>query len=85
MLGRREPGVEHLKLTSHVVDFKALSPLPPLDGVYLALGTTIEAACSHAAFRAVDFDANLTVARALLARVPSAQGRVVVLSGEMQE
>jgi uncharacterized protein YbjT (DUF2867 family) len=66
-LGRREPGIIHPKLTPHVVDFAALPPLPPLDEVYLALGTTIKAAGSQAAFRAVDFDANLAVARASLA------------------
>ncbi len=65
-LGRREPGVTHSKLTSHVVDFKAMPPLPPLDEVYLALGTTIKAAGSQKAFRAVDFDANISVARAAL-------------------
>jgi len=66
-LGRRAPGVSHAKLTPHVVDFGALPPLPPLDEVYLALGTTIKAAGSQPAFRAVDFDANLAVARAALA------------------
>jgi len=66
-LGRRAPGVSHPKLTPHVLDFGALPPLPPLDEVYLALGTTIKAAGSQAAFRAVDFDANLSAARAALA------------------
>ena len=66
-LGRREPLIVHPKLTAHVVDFKALPPLLPLDEVYLSLGTTIKAAGSQAAFRAVDFDANLSVARAALA------------------
>lgn len=66
-LGRREPDIVHAKLTPHVVDFAALPPLPPLDEVYLALGTTIKTAGSQAAFRAVDFDANLAVARAALA------------------
>jgi uncharacterized protein YbjT (DUF2867 family) len=65
-LGRREPGIAHPKLIPHVVDFNALPPLPPLEEVYLALGTTIKAAGSQAAFRAVDFDANLSVARAAL-------------------
>jgi uncharacterized protein YbjT (DUF2867 family) len=65
-LGRRDPGVSHPKLTPHVVDFAALPQLPRLDEVYLALGTTIKAAGSQAAFRAVDFDANLSVARAAL-------------------
>jgi len=66
-LGRRTPGVAHPKLTFQAVDFTALPPLPRLDEVYLALGTTIKAAGSQEAFRAVDFDANLAVARAALA------------------
>ena len=49
------------------MDFKALPSLPPIDEVYLSLGTTIKAAGSQAAFRAVDFDANLSVARVALA------------------
>jgi hypothetical protein len=50
--------VVHSRLTCHIVDFAALSPLPPVAEVYLALGTTIKVAGSQAAFRAVDFDAN---------------------------
>lgn len=63
-LGRRNPGWQHPKLTSHTVDFSALPALPPVHEVYLALGTTIKVAGSQSAFRAVDFDANLAVARA---------------------
>jgi len=66
-LVRRKLSLEHPRLTSHIVDFAALPPLPPVDEVYLALGTTIRDAGSQAAFRAVDFDANLAVARAALA------------------
>ena len=66
-LGRRTPATQHLKLTAHVVDFAALPPLPPSDEVYLALGTTIKVAGSQAAFRALDYDANLNVAKAALA------------------
>jgi uncharacterized protein YbjT (DUF2867 family) len=40
-----------------------LPHFPPLDEVYLTLGTTIKLAGSRAAFRAVDFDSNLVVAR----------------------
>ena len=64
VLGRRKPRVAHARITGHIVDFAAL---PPVDEVYLALGTTIKAAGSQAAFRAIDFDANLAVARAALA------------------
>ena len=61
-LVRRPPGEEHRKLRMHVVDFARLPPLPAVDDAYLALGTTIKAAGSQPAFRAVDFDANLAVA-----------------------
>lgn len=67
VLGRGKPSVVHARLTCHVVDFAALPPLAPVDEVYLALGTTIQVAGSQAAFRAVDLDANLAVARAAVA------------------
>lgn len=63
-LVRRPLDIQHPKLSVHVVSFCALPRLPPVDEVYLALGTTIKVAGSQAAFRAVDFDANLAVARA---------------------
>lgn len=66
-LGRRMPAEPHPKLTAQVVDFAALPDLPRSDEVYLALGTTIKVAGSQAAFRAVDYDANLAVATAALA------------------
>jgi uncharacterized protein YbjT (DUF2867 family) len=66
-LGRKKPALQHPKLSTHVVDFTALPALPPADEVYLALGTTIKVAGSQAAFRALDFDANLAVAQAALA------------------
>jgi uncharacterized protein YbjT (DUF2867 family) len=61
-LVRRPLGLRHPRLTEHTVDFARLPPLPPVDEAYLALGTTIKAAGSEAAFRAVDFDASLAVA-----------------------
>jgi uncharacterized protein YbjT (DUF2867 family) len=67
VLSRRDIACVSGKLTTHVVDFCAIPSLPPIDEVYLSLGTTIDAAGSQAAFRAVDFDANLAVARAALA------------------
>lgn len=65
-LGRRAPPLTHPKLQAHVVDFAKLPPLPAADEVYLALGTTIKVAGSQQAFRAVDYDANLAVAKAAL-------------------
>ncbi len=67
VLGRRPMDAGSPKVTSHVVDFRALPTLPRLDAVYLALGTTIKVAGSEAAFRALDYDANLAVATAALA------------------
>jgi uncharacterized protein YbjT (DUF2867 family) len=66
VLARRKPRVADARITCHIVDFAAVPHLPPVDEVYLALGTTIKVAGSQAAFRAVDFDANLAVARAAL-------------------
>lgn len=64
VLVRRPIEVTHPKLAVHRVDLSNLPPLPtPLHEVYLALGTTIKVAGSEAAFLAVDFDANLAVAR----------------------
>jgi uncharacterized protein YbjT (DUF2867 family) len=48
VLGRRNPRVAHARITGHIVDFAALPPLPPVDEVYLALGTTIKVAGSQA-------------------------------------
>ncbi|MGJ4972573.1 MULTISPECIES: NAD(P)H-binding protein [unclassified Bradyrhizobium] len=67
VVGRRAPTDHSPKLTAHVVDFTAMPPLPPADELYLALGTTIKVAGSRAAFRAIDHDANLAVAKAALA------------------
>lgn len=61
------PAGQSARLTLQVVDFAALPALPAADEVYLALGTTIKVAGSQAAFRAVDFEANLAVARVALA------------------
>jgi uncharacterized protein YbjT (DUF2867 family) len=61
-LARRPLEIRHPKLTTHVVSFSSLPPLPVVDEVYLALGTTIKVAGSQSAFRAVDFEANLAVA-----------------------
>ena len=63
-LGRRELPLTHSKLTQHRVDFKALPALPSVGEAFIALGTTIKVAGSQAAFRAVDFDAVVAVAKA---------------------
>jgi uncharacterized protein YbjT (DUF2867 family) len=66
-VGRRPLALTHPKLTSHGVDFSNLTSLPGIehvDDVFITLGTTIKVAGSETAFRAIDFDAVLAVARA---------------------
>jgi uncharacterized protein YbjT (DUF2867 family) len=63
-VGRRAPAQRDERLSVHVTDSLAGFTAPPVDDVFIALGTTIKTAGSRAAFRAVDFDAVLAVARA---------------------
>ncbi|MEN1961348.1 NAD(P)H-binding protein [Luteimonas sp. MJ246] len=79
---RRPLPLSSPKLRLHVVDFSRLPPLPPLDEAFLALGTTIRVAGSRAAFRAVDFDANLAVARAALAAGATRIGLVSAMGAD---
>ena len=67
------------RTTVHSVDFSQLpEPLPAVDDAYIALGTTIKAAGSEAAFRQVDFDFVVNTARA--ARAAGATRLAVVSS-----
>ncbi len=75
-LGRRAPPISHPKLHQHNVDFAHLGPLPEVNDVYIALGTTIKVAGSQQAFRALDFDAVLAVATAARAAGASRLGVV---------
>lgn len=59
-VGRRATG----RAGEIVTDFSALPSLPPAEVAICALGTTIRAAGSQAAFRVVDHDAVLAFARA---------------------
>jgi uncharacterized protein YbjT (DUF2867 family) len=60
----RQPQPPHASHRVHVVDFAALPPLPAAEQAFCCLGTTIKIAGSQEAFRAVDFDAVLSFARA---------------------
>lgn len=66
LLRRALPGLAaDARVTPHVIDFAQLpDPLPAVDDVFIALGTTIKVAGSQAAFRRVDFDHVVTTARA---------------------
>lgn len=82
VLARRDIGRRHARLHVHRVDFAALGALPPVDEVLLALGTTIKVAGSQAAFRAVDLEANLAVARAALAAGARRAGLVSAMGAD---
>jgi len=66
---RRPLALDHPKLVVEVIDFDRLQDVrfPRVDDVFCCLGTTIAAAGSRAAFRRVDFDYPLAIARAALA------------------
>lgn len=53
------------KLTQHIVDFDKLpDPLVTVDDVYCCIGTTLKTAGSREAFRAIDFELVVKLARA---------------------
>ena len=83
-VGRRAPAIAHAKLTQHVIDMAnplQLSALPQVDDVYSALGTTIKVAGSQAAFKAIDLDAVVAVAKAAIQLNKSARLGVVSAMG----
>jgi uncharacterized protein YbjT (DUF2867 family) len=81
-VGRRPPPLQHTRLHFRGVDFSALPAMPNVDEVYLALGTTIKVAGSQAAFRAVDYEANLAVARGANAEGASRVGLVSAMGAD---
>lgn len=81
-LGRKPPSLQHPKLTAHVVDFTRLPKLPRIDEAYIALGTTIKVAGSQQAFREVDFDAVVAVARAARAAGATRLGLVSAMGAD---
>jgi uncharacterized protein YbjT (DUF2867 family) len=70
------------KLVTHVVSFDALPPVPAVDDVYVALGTTIKVAGSQEAFRRVDYDYVVAVARAARAAGARRLGVVSALGAD---
>ena len=83
-LGRRELPLHQPRLMQHRVDFAALPPLPHVDEAFIALGTTIKVAGSQAAFRAVDLDAVLAVAKAARAAGATRLGVVSAMGADAQ-
>ena len=78
-----DPGVAQVHaLVRRPLALPQARALPPLDEVYLALGTTIRQAGSRAAFRAIDLDATLALAQAALAAGARRVGLVSALGAE---
>ena len=63
VVGRRAPTALHPKLVVHFSTSVTEWPSPTVDDVFIALGTTIKVAGSQAAFRAIDGDAVVALAR----------------------
>lgn len=78
---RRPLDVRHPKLTQRIIDFETIATLdlPPIDTVFCCLGATIKAAGSQAAFRHIDHDYVLALAR----RALEAGARQFLLVGSM--
>lgn len=86
-VGRRPPAVQHPKLQFHRVDFASstdLAGLPKVDECYIALGTTIKAAGSQEAFRAVDLQAVEALALAARRAGASRLGVVSAMGADTQ-
>ncbi|HEY0886545.1 MAG TPA: nucleoside-diphosphate sugar epimerase [Ramlibacter sp.] len=81
-LGRRDLPLRQAALIQHRADFAALPALPRVDEAYVALGTTIRVAGSRAAFRAVDHDAVVAVAKAARAAGATRLGVVSAMGAD---
>jgi uncharacterized protein YbjT (DUF2867 family) len=84
-VGRRALPWVHPKLMQHVVDFAAPAPwagLPRIDDCFIAPGTTIKVAGSQAAFKAVDLEAVMAVARTGLAQGATKLGVVSAMGAD---
>jgi len=77
LVRRTSPHIDAVpRLKIHEVDFARVPVLPAVDDVFIALGTTIKTAGSQEAFRQVDLDFVVNVAR--IARVQGASRLGVV-------
>ena len=83
-VGRRAPDRQHARLVAQVTDSFNGFAAPPVDDVFIALGTTIKVAGSREAFRSIDFDAVVAVARAARAAGASRLGVVSAMGADSQ-
>lgn len=83
-VGRRAPARQHARLVVQVTDSFHGFAAPPVDDVFIALGTTIKVAGSREAFRSVDFDTVVAVARAARAAGATRLGVVSAMGADSQ-
>ena len=84
VVGRRAPDVQHPKLVAHTSTLLTDWPSPAVDDVFIALGTTIKVAGSQAAFKAIDGDAVVAVARSARAAGATRLGVVSAMGADAQ-
>lgn len=83
-VGRRAPDRQHARLVAQVTDSLNSFAAPPVDDVFIALGTTIKVSGSREAFRSIDFDAVVAVARAARAAGATRLGVVSAMGADSQ-
>lgn len=81
-VGRRALSLEHPRLVQQIIDISKPTVLPKADDMFIALGTTIKVAGSQAAFRAVDLEAVVALARAAQAAGASRLGVVSAMGAD---
>lgn len=83
-VGRRAPDRQHARLVAQVTDSFHGFTAPAANDVFIALGTTIRVAGSREAFRSIDFDAVVAVARAARAAGATRLGVVSAMGADNQ-
>jgi len=81
-VGRRNPDPVHPALVVHLTDSLREFSAPPVDDVFIALGTTLKVAGSQQAFRAVDFDTVVALARSARAAGATRLGIVSAMGAD---
>ena len=83
-VGRRAPGQQDPKLRVHLTDSFSTFVAPPVDDVFIALGTTIKVAGSQQAFRALDLNAVVALARAARSAGATRLGVISAMGADRQ-
>ena len=83
-VGRRAPGQQDPKLRVHLTESFSTFVAPPVDDVFIALGTTIKVAGSQQAFRALDLDAVVALAHAARSAGATRLGVISAMGADRQ-